>query len=302
MSANRSSTETEIMTGQTITAEDEDQHITGFGSFPSDWKKASISECANIRDSERIPLNSTERTEKKPGEIPYYGANGVVDYIDDYLFDSELILLAEDGGHFDEYQSRPIAYRVSGKAWVNNHAHVLEAVEEVDTEYLFYSLEHRNLVPYVSGSTRSKLTKSMLQKVKVPLPPLAEQRKVASVLATVDAAIQKTEAIIEQADRVKRGLMQDILQHGLSGEALKEDPEGRFGKIPESWRVKRLSDVTDVVGGSTPDTNEPKYWGGTIRWATPSDITKLNHVTIADTARTITDEGLNSTSTHVLPP
>jgi type I restriction enzyme S subunit len=156
-----------------------DNYITGFGSFPQDWEKWSISDCANIRDNERIPLNSSEREEKKPGDIPYYGANGVVDHINEYLFDSELILLAEDGGHFNEFQDRPIAYRVSGKAWVNNHAHVLEAKDEVETEYLFYSLEHRNLVPYVSGSTRSKLTKTMLQKVRVPIPPLEEQRKIA---------------------------------------------------------------------------------------------------------------------------
>jgi type I restriction enzyme S subunit len=234
-----------------------DNYITGFGSFPSDWEKKGIAECAEIRDSERIPLNSSEREEIQPGNIPYYGANGIVDYVDDYLFDSELILLAEDGGHFEEYEKRPVAYRVSGKAWINNHAHILEAKEGINTEYLFYGLEHRNLVPYVSGSTRSKLTQSMLRKVRVPLPPLPEQRKIASVLYAVDQAIQKTEEIIEQAQRVKRGLMQALLTKGVSeGGKIRNEVENRFrstdiGRQPQEWKV--------VYGHEVYNTNPTQY-------------------------------------------
>jgi len=223
-----------------------DNYITGFGSFPSDWEKKGIAECAEIRDSERIPLNSSEREEIQPGNIPYYGANGIVDYVDDYIFNSELILLAEDGGHFEEYEERPVAYRVSGKAWINNHAHILEAKEGINTEYLFYGLEHRNLVPYVSGSTRSKLTQSMLRKVRVPAPPLPEQRKIASVLYAVDQAIQKTEAIIEQAERVKRGLVQDLFQEGPNPEK-SDSEETRFGPVltrsPTHWDRAKIGDL-----------------------------------------------------------
>jgi type I restriction enzyme S subunit len=223
-----------------------ENYITGFGRFPSDWKKKGIAECAEIRDSERIPLNSSEREEMQPGDIPYYGANGVVDYVNDHIFDSELILLAEDGGHFEEYEERPVAYRVSGKAWINNHAHILEAKDGINTEYLFYSLEHRNLVPYVSGSTRSKLTQSMLRKVRVPIPSLPEQRKIASVLNAVDQAIQKTEATIEQAQRVKRGLMQDLFQNGPNPEK-SESEETRFGPFlthsPTHWNRAKIGDL-----------------------------------------------------------
>jgi type I restriction enzyme, S subunit len=173
----------------------------------------------------------------------------------------------------------------------------------INTWYLFYRILKTR--PYLeslgAGSTFSEVSKRVVEKVEIPVPLLDEQRKIASVLATLDAAIQKTEAIIEQAKRVKQGLMQDILQQGLSREDSKIDSGSRFGKIPESWRIKRLLDVVDVVGGSTPDTDEPKYWGGSIRWVTPTDITALDDVVIADTARTITDKGLSSTSTHVLP-
>ncbi|RAW45607.1 hypothetical protein DQW50_08670 [Halorubrum sp. 48-1-W] len=216
--------------------------ITGFGTFPSEWDKKAITTCAKIRDSERIPLNSQEREEKKPGNIPYYGANGVLDYIDEYIFDSELILLAEDGGHFEEYQERPIAYRISGKSWVNNHAHILEARDGVVTDYLFYSLEHRNLVPYVSGSTRSKLTQSMLRKVKIPSPSLPEQRKIATVLYTVDRAIEKTVEMREQVERVRAGIAQDLFRNGISQGNTKDT---WLGEIPEDWDVVPFSEIVN---------------------------------------------------------
>jgi type I restriction enzyme S subunit len=85
------------------------------------WASVAISECCEILDSKRIPVNAEER-EKRIGDIPYYGANGLQGYIDDFIFDEPLILIAEDGGRFDEYSTRPIAYRISSKSWVNNHA------------------------------------------------------------------------------------------------------------------------------------------------------------------------------------
>lgn len=243
--------------------DNEKKRITGFGTFPPEWGKKDITECAKIRDSERIPLNSKERDEKKPGDIPYYGANGVLDYINEYIFDSELILLAEDGGHFEEYQDRPIAYRISGKAWVNNHAHILEASDDTETDYLFYSLEHRNLVPYVSGSTRSKLTQSMLKKVKIPSPPLSEQRKIGTVLYTVDQAIEKTEEIKQKVKRVRNGVRQDIFSRGIRESGTEradgELKETYLGTVPEDWQLHRVDDVcTHVVDcpHSTPEYSE----------------------------------------------
>lgn len=96
----------------------------------------TIEECCDILDSRRIPITASER---RNGRYPYYGANGIQDYVADYIFDDELVLLAEDGGNFGS-KTRPIAYRVSGKCWVNNHAHVLKPMANVDVDYLCYSL------------------------------------------------------------------------------------------------------------------------------------------------------------------
>ena len=94
---------------------------TEAGEIPVEWEVVKIEDCCDILDSERIPLNDEERRDIK-GEYPYYGANGVVDWINKHIFDEDLILMAEDGGYFDQYETRTIAYLVNGKCWVNNHA------------------------------------------------------------------------------------------------------------------------------------------------------------------------------------
>lgn len=101
-----------------------------------DWIKLNIEDVCDILDSQRIPINAEER-EKRIGDVPYYGANGLQGYIDDYIFDEPLILMAEDGGRFEEYATRTIAYRIYGKSWVNNHAHVLRAKEQYSQNFIF---------------------------------------------------------------------------------------------------------------------------------------------------------------------
>ncbi len=168
-------------------------------------------------------------------------------------------------------------------------------------KYLFNSRPiWKQGIAWASGTTRKRISRKNIEKIRLQRPPLPEQRKIASVLYAVDQAIQKTEAIIEQAKRVKRGAMQDLLDNGIYDHNL-VDVESRFGSIPESWTSKRLTEIADVVGGSTPDTDEPTYWGGEVLWATPSDITALEENCIHETSRTITEQGLDSTSTHVLP-
>jgi type I restriction enzyme S subunit len=129
-----------------------------------------IKDVCFIKDNMRKPLNSSER-DKMKGDIPYYGANGLVDYLNDFIFDEELVLLAEDGGNFNEFYSKEIAYRVSGKSWVNNHAHVLVANKKfLSTEWLFYSLVHKNILNYIIGTTRLKLNKSELENIRIWVP------------------------------------------------------------------------------------------------------------------------------------
>ena len=129
-----------------------------------------IKEVCLIKDNMRKPLNSSQR-DKMKGDIPYYGANGLVGYLNDFIFDEDLVLVAEDGGNFNEFYAKNIAYRVSGKSWVNNHAHVLVAKDEfLSNEWLYYSLVHKNILKYIIGSTRLKLNKSELERVTLWIP------------------------------------------------------------------------------------------------------------------------------------
>ena len=118
--------------------------------IPEGWEVKKIDELCILFDNKRVPLNDDIR-QKMQGYIPYYGANGIVDYIDSYIFDENLILLAEDGGNFEEWKIKPIAYKISGKSWVNNHAHVLKNKIGYSLEYIFYKLEHKDITFYISG-------------------------------------------------------------------------------------------------------------------------------------------------------
>ena len=189
-----------------------------FGRYeriPEEWNYETIEDCCKVLDSNRIPLNSNER-KKIQGNIPYYGANGILDHIDQNIFDEDLVLLAEDGGYFSEYQTKSIAQFVTGKSWVNNHAHVLANKSNYNLKFIFYSLVHKNIILWISGSTRTKLNQSELRRIKILIPTSkVEQQKIASILSGVDALIESTQKVIEKTERLKKGLMQKLFTHGI---------------------------------------------------------------------------------------
>lgn len=131
----------------------------------------AIEDCCEILDSMRVPVTAADR---EKGQYPYYGANGIQDYIAGYIFDDELVLLAEDGGNFGS-KDRPIAYRVSGKCWVNNHAHVLKPKEGLNVDYLCYALMFYKVDGMINGATRQKLTQTSMKKMQIPLRSMKEQ-------------------------------------------------------------------------------------------------------------------------------
>ena len=191
-------------------------------------KYKTIEEWCDILDSQRIPISAKDRIK---GIYPYYGANGVQDYIDNYIFDDELVLLAEDGGNFGS-KKRPIAYRVSGKCWVNNHAHVLKPKKDLNVDYLCYSLMFYDTNGLVNGATRQKLTQSTMRKMKIPYLKIENQLEIVK-------KIKKIEAVIQQQNR----------QLFLLDKLIKARFVEMFGdpKInPFNWTVVNIS---KVLGG-----------------------------------------------------
>ncbi len=269
------------------------QKNSPLGPIPVDWEVVRLGEVVEIYDHKRIPLSEMERNKRK-GQYPYCGANGVIDFIDDYIFDGVYVLLAEDGGDYLKFGNS--AYIMSGKFWVNNHAHVVKVVESMlNNWFLMYSLNFLNLRPYIVGSTRTKLNQDQMKNIKIPLPPLPEQRRIAEVLLTVDEAIFKVEEEIEYTERLKRGLMQHLLTCGIGHSLFKDSP---LGKIPEDWEVVRLGEVGNIITGKTPSTKVKEFWNGEIMFVTPSDFKDRKY--IDDTERYITKEGAKKAS--MIPP
>ncbi|MBF0407757.1 MAG: restriction endonuclease subunit S [Candidatus Riflebacteria bacterium] len=244
------------------------------------WKVYTIDDCCEILDNKRVPINSTSR-ELRKGDIPYYGANGLQGFIDDYIFDEPLILIAEDGGNFESFATRPIAYRISQKSWVNNHAHVLRAKRGFSQDLIFYSLEHKDIQSFIVGGTRAKLNQRALRSITISLPKYEpEQAKIAEVLSTVDRAIEQTEEMIAKQKRVKAGLMQNLLTRGIdeqgnlrSGEThkFKDSP---LGRIPEEWEIKTLSELAVVERGKFTHRprNDPRFYDGDFPFIQTGDV------------------------------
>jgi len=222
----------------------------------SEWIPVTLGESCDILDNQRVPINSIGRAEIE-GEIPYYGANGVQGYVNDFIFNEPLILIAEDGGYFDEYQTRPIAYRIHGKSWVNNHAHVLRAKPKYNQDFIFYSLQHKNITPFIKGGTRAKLNQAELKQVEFLCPEFQnEQAAIANVLEAVHVAIEKTEALIAKYQQIKAGLMHDLFTRGVTADGKLRPPreqvpelyhETPIGWIPKEWKVAGLDQACQHI-------------------------------------------------------
>ncbi|PES66565.1 restriction endonuclease subunit S [Bacillus cereus] len=185
---------------------------TEIGDIPKDWEVVTIDECCEILDNRRVPL-SKEVRETMQGEIPYYGATGVVDYINDYLFDEEIVLIGEDGDHFKKFRDWSMTNLVRGKSWVNNHAHIIRAKTSVTNEWIYRFLEHRDITPYLSiqGATRLKLTQQNLRQIKVAIPSKEEQKQVTTIIESVDKKKEIELKRLMQLRDIKKGLMQSLL-------------------------------------------------------------------------------------------
>ena len=212
-----------------------------------------LEDCCEILDSMRIPITASDR---KEGPYPYYGANGIQDHVDDYIFDDELVLLAEDGGNFGS-KERPIAYRVSGKCWVNNHAHVLKPKNNsLDVDYLCYSLMFYNTDGLVNGATRQKLTQATMRKMLIPMRSIEEQKHIVELLnRVVEIKLHRQNELTKLDELIKARFVE------------------MFGDMilnPNEWEVVNLGKVCDVRDGTH---DSPKYFTEGYPLVTSKNVT-----------------------------
>jgi len=185
--------------------------LSGEVRFGGEWGDVKLGEIVTCLDNKRVPLNKQER-QKMQGDIPYYGSTSIIDYINDYLFDEELVLVSEDGGYFYDFKTKPIAFFITGKSWINNHVHIIKNKnDKLELKFLYYSLVHKNITAFLNGGTRAKLNKKDLLLLKLKLPPLQEQQKIAKVLTLADKEIELLKNELEELKQQKKGLMQKLL-------------------------------------------------------------------------------------------
>lgn len=226
-------------------------------NIPKEWERVPLKEVVDFLDNQRVPLSSAEREHRK-GEYPYYGASGIIDYIDDYLFDGEYVLLGEDGANILDRSSR-MAYIAKGKIWVNNHAHVLKARENVLTYFIAEYLEKIDYRAYNTGSAQPKLNRAVCEKIPFLLPPMTEQESIVKVLKTWDEAIEKLGQMIAIKREVKKGLMQKL----LTGEL-------RLPGFKGEWKEGVLKEWIDSL--IVPMRDKPKVFDGDIPWCRIEDF------------------------------
>jgi len=214
--------------------------------LPKSWIAVPLEDCAEILDSRRIPLNSKERAARIDGKskdelYPYYGATGQVDVIDDFLFEGEHLLIGEDGAPFFD-KSKNVAYLAKGKFWVNNHAHILQALEGVTSnKYLLHYLNKFNYKGFVGGTTRLKLNQANLKQIPVPLAPPEQQKRIVAKIEELFSHIDAGIEALKKAKQLLKQYRQSVLKAAVTGELTKEWREANKDKLePASKLLERI--------------------------------------------------------------
>jgi len=216
---------------------------TEAGVIPEDWEVKPVEEAFDICNSLRLPISQDVR-KTMTGEYPYYGPTSIQGFINEYRVDGEYALIGEDGDHFLKWRNTTMTLLVSGKFNVNNHAHIVKGSKNL-TSWFYYYFSHKDLTEYLTrqGAGRYKLTKSALLGIPCVLPPLPEQRAIATALSDLDALLAAQDQLIAK----KRDIKQAVMQQLLTGKQ-------RLPGFSGEWEVKRLGEIAAINMGQSPNS------------------------------------------------
>ncbi len=228
----------------------------------SNWEIKRISEICEYHNNKRVPLKSIDRA-KRQGSYPYYGASGIVDSIDDYIFDGTYLLISEDGENLRSRKT-PIAFKATGQFWVNNHAHILAEKEEGILDYLEYYFSCLSLTPYLTGAVQPKLSKQSLEAIEIPVPPLEDRLQINEILNSFTHKIANNKAMNQTLEKLaqrifkswfidfdpvkanKEGLPFDGLSPEIQALFPSEFEDSELGMIPKGWAAEELSSLINI--------------------------------------------------------
>ena len=219
----------------------------------SEWKEYSILDFAEIHNQSRVPLSKMQRA-KKQGIYPYYGASGIIDFVDGYLFDGEFVLISEDGENLKARQT-PIAFKANGQFWVNNHAHILKGRMPFHNDLMIYYFQNMDLNPYITGAVQPKLNKANLRSIPIYLPEDEnEQKAIASVLSSLDDKID----LLHRQNKTLEAMAETLFRQWFVEEA------------DEEWETARVGDFVRTNVASINKGNAIK----TIRYLDTGSLTE----------------------------
>lgn len=201
------------------------------------WEYKKLGDCTQILDSQRKPVTKKDR---KSGIYPYYGATGIQDYVDKYIFDGRYVLVGEDGAKWSSFTQS--AFIIEGKTWVNNHAHVLRTNDFLVDSFLVYFLNYSDLDSYISGAIIRKLTQASLRNIDIPLPPKSTQLAIVSELDKINELIRLKKEQLKDFDNLAQSLFYEMFGDPAENE--------------KGWDVKKLKDISREIGDGLHGTPE----------------------------------------------
>lgn len=211
------------------------------------WEMVKLGDVTKNLDSKRKPLNESERIKISEKKLyPYIGANNIIGFVDQYLFNEEIICVAEDGGSWGKGENCTKLY--NEKCWVNNHAHVLGDNGESNLKFLMYYLNFTDLNKFITGTTRGKLTKTALESIQIPLPPLSTQKRIAEILDKADALRKADRQLLKHYDNLAQSLFIDLF-----GDPVKNE---------KGWEVVSLNELIQNGPQNGLYKNEKDYGSG----------------------------------------
>lgn len=209
-----------------------------FKGFKDDWEQRKLGDVAEFLDTMRKPLEGARRI---PGPYPYYGASGIVDYVDGYLFNEELVLLSEDGANITD-RNYPVCFLASGKYWVNNHAHVLRLKDGNENNFVCTSLERKDYKQYNSGMAMPKLNQEVCRRIPIGCPSFNEQKKIGDYFRDLDHLITLHQRKCDETKQLKKFMLQKMFPK--NGE---KNPEIRFEGFTDDWEQRKLSEICERI-------------------------------------------------------
>ena len=265
------------------------------GRIPKEWEIQPLGRIVDIEQGKWVGT----RKLKNQG-YPVYGANGIIGYLSKYHYKEPQILIACRGS------TSGIVNLTKEKSFINNNAMALvpRTKTKIEKMFLFHTMNWcystRRIKKIISGMCIPQIIRRDLEQFCILIPPLHEQQKIAEVLSTVDEGIGKVDEVIKKTERLKKGLMQELLTRGIGHREFKDS---EIGRIPKEWKVKRIIGLFNIKTGTTPSTKQKEYWNdGHINWVTPADMSKLNRrLYIKSSERKITEKGLKETNLTLMP-